>query len=61
MKEPKPKKTWIDLDNSPHVPFFRPIIRELEKRGFSFVMTVRNCAQTAELADLHILKYKMMG
>ena len=24
---------WIDLDNTPHVPFFKPIIEELEKRG----------------------------
>ncbi len=24
-------KVWIDLDNSPHVPFFRPIIQEFEK------------------------------
>jgi hypothetical protein len=24
---------WIDLENSPHVPFFLPIIRELEARG----------------------------
>ena len=27
------KKVWIDLDNSPHVPFFLPIIEELRKRG----------------------------
>lgn len=26
------RKVWIDLDNSPHVPFFRPIIEELEAR-----------------------------
>ena len=26
-------KIWVDLDNTPHVPFFKPIIRELEKRG----------------------------
>ena len=23
------RKVWIDLDNSPHVVFFRPLIREL--------------------------------
>ena len=27
------KKIWVDLDNSPHVPFFRPIIEELRKQG----------------------------
>ncbi len=57
----KSKTIWIDLDNSPHVPFFRPIIRELEKRGFSFIITARNCAQTTELADLYCLKYKKIG
>jgi len=25
-------KLWIDLDNSPHVPLFAPIVRELESR-----------------------------
>ncbi|MEN8265341.1 MAG: hypothetical protein ABFR82_17985, partial [Nitrospirota bacterium] len=29
------KKIWIDLDNSPHVPFFKPIIRELGNQGCS--------------------------
>ena len=24
------KKIWIDLENSPHVPFFKPIIEELK-------------------------------
>jgi len=28
------KKIWIDLDNSPHVPFFKPIIKEFNKRGY---------------------------
>lgn len=61
MKAQKQKKIWIDLDNSPHVPFFRPIIAELEKKGFSFVITVRDCAQTAELADLYHFKYRKIG
>ena len=26
-------KVWIDLENSPHVPFFAPIMKELEKTG----------------------------
>ena len=36
------KKVWIDLDNSPHVPFFRPIIEELNKRGYETLLTARN-------------------
>jgi uncharacterized protein len=61
MVKTNQKKIWIDLDNSPHVPFFRPIIKDLEKKGFSFVITVRECAQTAELADLYQLRYKKIG
>ena len=33
------KKVWIDIDNSPHVPFFLPIIKELENRGAEVVLT----------------------
>ena len=28
------RKVWIDLENSPHVPFFWPIMRELEKLNY---------------------------
>jgi hypothetical protein len=34
--EKKPRsgqKVWIDLENSPHIPFFVPIITELEGRS----------------------------
>ena len=34
-------KIWIDLDNSPHVPLFLPIIAELRKRQFDVVITAR--------------------
>jgi len=44
-------KIWIDLDNTPHVPFFKPIIRELEKRGHQVVLTARDAFQVCELAD----------
>ena len=33
------KKIWVDLDNSPHVPFFRPIIDELRKRNYEVLVT----------------------
>ncbi len=55
------KKIWIDLDNSPHVPFFAPIIEELQKRSYSLLVTARNCFQVPELADLLGLKYKLIG
>jgi len=55
------KKIWIDLDNSPHVPFFKPIIKELEKRGRRVTLTVRDCFQVCGLADLHGLEYLRIG
>ena len=36
------KTIWIDLDNTPHIPFFRPIIRELEHRGYTVLLTARD-------------------
>jgi predicted glycosyltransferase len=45
-----PVKIWIDLDNTPHVPFFIPIIRELENRGHRVVVTARDAFQVCELA-----------
>jgi predicted glycosyltransferase len=54
-------KIWIDLDNTPHVPFFRPIIRELEKRGYTVVLTARDAFQVCELATLYGLSYKKVG
>jgi uncharacterized protein len=52
---------WIDLDNSPHVPFFAPIIQELEKSGYSVFITARDCFQVCELADLFELDYRRVG
>jgi predicted glycosyltransferase len=54
-------KIWIDLDNSPHVPLFVPIIEELEKRGYSIALTARDCFQVRELADFFHLDYKLIG
>jgi uncharacterized protein len=55
------RKVWIDLENSPHVPFFLPIIRELERRGCDVVLTARDCFQVCELADMAGLKYRTIG
>jgi len=52
---------WIDLDNSPHVPFFAPIIKELERRGHCVTLTARDAFQVCELADLFGLTYKRVG
>jgi len=58
---PRRKKIWIDLDNSPHVPFFSPIIDELKKRNYSVVLTARDAYQVCELAELFHLTYKRIG
>jgi len=55
------KKIWVDLENSPHVPFFKPIIEEFEKRGFAITITARDCFQVCTLADLHNLPYQRVG
>jgi predicted glycosyltransferase len=43
-------RIWIDLANSPHVPFFRALIPEFERRGASVETTAREFAQTVEMA-----------
>src|SRR5580658_3073441 len=55
------KKVWIDLDNSPHVPFFVPIIEDLEKRGYSILLTARHAAQVDELLDFYHLDGRRVG
>jgi predicted glycosyltransferase len=52
---------WIDLDNSPHVPFFLPIIEELEKRGLDVIVTARDAYQVCELVDYYHVRCKVVG
>ncbi len=54
-------KIWIDLDNTPHVPFFEPIIEELTARGFPLMVTARDAFQVCELADKKGLSYTKVG
>ena len=54
-------RIWIDLDNTPHIPFFRPIIRELEKRGHRVALTARDAFQVCELADKFGMRYTKVG
>jgi len=60
-KRTKLRKIWIDLDNSPHVPLFVPIMAELEKIGYSVVLTTRDCFQVCGLADYYHLRYRKIG
>jgi len=55
------KKIWIDIDNSPHVPFFMPIIEEIQKRGHRVLLTARDSYQVCELLEFHHLECKVVG
>jgi len=56
------KKTiWIDLDNTPHVPFFIPIKNELKRRGYRVILTARDAYQVKELATENKLFFKTIG
>ena len=55
------KKIWIDLDNTPHIPFFKPIIEELKDRDLSVVITARDAYQVCALADYHKISYIPIG
>lgn len=54
-------KIWIDLDNSPHVLFFKPIIQRLTLEHIETLVTVRSFSQTEELAAQHGLRYSTIG
>ena len=43
---------WIDIENTPHVLILKPIIEELQRRNHQVFITVRDCSQTIELANL---------
>ena len=44
-------RIWIDLANSPHVPFFRALANEFMRRNHEVVVTARAFAETVELAE----------
>jgi len=43
-------RIWIDLANSPHVPFFRALTDEFTRRGHDIEVTARGFAETVPLA-----------
>jgi uncharacterized protein len=44
-------RIWIDLANSPHVPFFRALANQFLQRNHEIVVTARAFAETVELAE----------
>jgi uncharacterized protein len=55
------KKIWVDLDNSPHVPFFRPILEEMRKRNYEVMVTARDAYQVRELLDYYGVSARVVG
>jgi hypothetical protein len=60
-RELEGKRIWIDIDNSPHVPLFLPIIHELERRGAELILTARDIYQVTELLRLFHLPCAVIG
>ncbi|MBT8383117.1 MAG: DUF354 domain-containing protein [Ignavibacteriaceae bacterium] len=61
MKRNNKKLVWIDVDNSPHVLFFHPIIEQLKKRDVNVFVTARDYAQVFDLLNLFRIEYKKVG
>jgi predicted glycosyltransferase len=54
-------RVWIDMTNSPHVPFFRPLVRLLEERGHEVIVSARAFAQTLELLADAGIAHEVVG
>ncbi|MCZ7589498.1 MAG: DUF354 domain-containing protein [Gaiella sp.] len=54
-------RVWIDVTNSPHVVFFRPLVSLLESRGHEVTITARDFAQTLELLREAALTHTIVG
>jgi uncharacterized protein len=54
-------RIWIDLANSPHVPFFRALIPEFNRRGHEIEITARDFAETVPLAVAAELSPEIIG
>jgi predicted glycosyltransferase len=53
-------KIWIDITNSPHVLFFEPIIKELQKKH-EVLITARDYQQTLPLLKEKKIPYELLG
>ena len=55
------RRVWIDLTNSPHVTFFRPILRRLDALGVEWEVTARDFAQTLGLLERYGIAHTVIG
>src|SRR5258705_2337647 len=54
-------RIWIDLANSPHVPFFRSLTNEFIRHDHEVVVTARDFAETVKLAEAAGFAYEVIG
>lgn len=54
-------RLWIDLANSPHVPFFRALIDRFTAAGHDVEITARDFAETVPLANAAGLNPEVIG
>ncbi|MFN2493807.1 MAG: DUF354 domain-containing protein [Pyrinomonadaceae bacterium] len=54
-------RIWIDLANSPHVPFFRSLADEFARRDHQLLFTARAFAETIVLANAAGLAPELIG
>lgn len=55
------KTIWFDIDNTPHVNFFKPMIKHLGD-DFNLIFTLKEFAEVRKLFEREIgLDYKMVG
>lgn len=54
-------RIWIDLENTPHVLFFEPVIAALRRRGHEVVVSARRFSGTLALARGRGIPVKVIG
>jgi predicted glycosyltransferase len=57
----RPRRIWVDLTNSPHVLFFRPVLRRLSEAGVEWTVTARDFAQTLGLLERFGIPHTVIG
>ncbi len=57
----KIERIWIDMDNSPHVPVFKPLIKILRAQDIKVFVTARDYAQTIPLLHYWNIDHVQVG
>lgn len=58
---PMNQNIWIDLATGPQVLFYNPIIKELQNRGNTILVTTRHFTETVSLADRYGISHSVIG